>query len=66
LMSESTSCLLSEKNVCVPGKAAIKMKSKVSYMVLLRYLHVSRLVVNVMWTDLVSLALIHQSRSQDE
>jgi hypothetical protein len=27
--------------------------------------HVSRLVVNVTWTDLVSLALIRQSRSQD-
>jgi hypothetical protein len=27
------------KNVCVPGKAAIEMKSKVFDMILLRYLH---------------------------
>jgi hypothetical protein len=28
------------RNVCVPGKAAIEMKSKVFDMVLLRYLHI--------------------------
>jgi hypothetical protein len=28
------------KNVCVPGKAAVKMKSKVFDMVFLRYLHI--------------------------
>jgi hypothetical protein len=40
LVSESPSCLRLEKNVCVPGKAAVEMKSKVIYMVLLRYLHI--------------------------
>jgi hypothetical protein len=73
LVSESPSCLDLEKNVCVPGNAAIEMKSKVFDMVLLRYLQViymdrwavSRFVVNVIWTELVSLALIRQSRSED-
>jgi hypothetical protein len=39
LVSESPSCLRLEK-MCVPGKAAVLMKSKVFYMVLLRYLHI--------------------------
>jgi hypothetical protein len=37
LVSESPSCLRFEK-MCVPGKVAIEMKSKVFDMVLLRYL----------------------------
>jgi hypothetical protein len=40
LVSEGPNCLRLEKKVCVPGKAAIEMKSKVSDMVLLRYLHI--------------------------
>jgi hypothetical protein len=50
------------KNVCVPGKAAVEMKSKAFDMVLLRYLHIiymdrwARFSSNVTWTDLVSLA----------
>jgi hypothetical protein len=39
LLSESPSCLRLEK-MCVPGKAAIEMKSKVFDMLLLRYLHI--------------------------
>jgi hypothetical protein len=57
----------------VPGKSSVEMKSKVFNMVLLRDLHtiymdwwdVARRVVNVTWTDLVSLACIRQVFSQD-
>jgi hypothetical protein len=58
--------------VCVPGKAAVEMKSKVFDMVLLRYLHIIYMdrwarvssCSDVTWTHLVSLALIRQSHSQ--
>jgi hypothetical protein len=39
LVRESPSCLRLAQCVCVPGKAAVKMKSKVFEMVLLMYLH---------------------------
>jgi hypothetical protein len=39
-VSESPTCLRLEKNVCVPGKAGIEMKSKVFDTVLSRYLHI--------------------------
>jgi hypothetical protein len=40
LVSESPNCLRFAKNVCVPGKAAVEMKSKVFDMVFFRDLHI--------------------------
>jgi hypothetical protein len=73
LVRESPSCLHLEK-MCV---CQVRRRSRWNPMYLTWFSwgictsfiwtggHVSRLVVNVTWTDLVSLALIHQPRSQD-
>jgi hypothetical protein len=59
LVSESPSCLCLEKYVCVPGKAAIEMKSKVFDMVLLRYLHI---IYMDRWARVSSCSECHMDR----
>jgi hypothetical protein len=50
---------LDNKNVCVPGKAAVEMKSKVFYMVLLRYLHI---IYMDRWARFASRSECHMDR----
>jgi hypothetical protein len=73
LLSESPSCLRLEK-MCVcqvrrRSRWSPRYSTWFSWGICTSFIwtggHVSLLVVNVTWTDLVSLALICQSRSQD-
>jgi hypothetical protein len=47
------------KNVCVPGKAVIEMKSKVFDMALLRYLHI---IYMDRWARVSSCSECHMNR----
>jgi hypothetical protein len=58
LVSESPGCLCLAK-MCVPGKAAVEMKSKVFYIVLLRYL---RIIYMDRWARFTSRSERHMDR----
>jgi hypothetical protein len=55
---------LSHSEVCVPGKAAVEMKSKVFDMVLLRYLHIIYLPVRN--TDIMLISETHFTDKGDQ